>query len=342
MEIKEITDKQIWGGFQAKQEFSNILQSWNWGEFQKSLGRKVWYLGIYDGPNLLGTCMAHIIPTKLRTHIYTSNGPTIDWSDKAITRKLLEYLKTLGKQENAKFVRLDPMIKDSAENLSMLKELSLIQAATNIQAERKWYLDISPSEDELLQNMKKNTRYSIKRSEREGVTVKYSKEIKDFDKFWKLFDETVKRQKFVPHTKNYYETQIKSFPEQYRIFWAEYKKEIIATALIPFYGNTAFYLHAASTHKYNNTFPSYALLWSAIKDAKSQGLKYFDFWGIAPTDDPKHPWAGFTFFKKGFGGFEKSLIRAHDLPLSFQYKLIRILEATRRVWGRAYFNLTHK
>jgi lipid II:glycine glycyltransferase (peptidoglycan interpeptide bridge formation enzyme) len=343
LEIKEISDSKVWEEFQSKQEFSNILQSWEWGEFQASLNRKVWFLGIYNSNQLQGTCMAHIIPTKLRTHIYTSMGPTLDWSNKDVQKAIIEYLKKLGKQENVKFVRLDPMIEENEENLRMLKSRGLVRASTNVQAERKWYLDISPTEKELLQNMKKNTRYSVNRAEREGVVVKNSTDISDFNKFWGLFNETVERQKFVPHTKNYYESQIKSFPGKYRIYWTEYKGEILSTALIPFYGNTVFYLHAAtSSNRVKNTFPAHTLIWNAIKDAKAEGLKYLDFWGIAPTDDPKHPWAGYTFFKKGFGGFDKRLIRAHDLPLSPQYQLVRLLESTRRLWGRAYFNITHR
>lgn len=340
--IKHISDKQIWEEFSLKQSPSVFMQSWNWGQFQKSLKRKVWYLGIFGDKELIGICLCYKVPTKLRTHIYTSNGPIIDL-EKAhdIMPALLKKLRTFALKEDALFVRLDPLILDSEENKTTLRQLGLKRATTNTQAENKWILDISSDEDILLSKMRKNTRYSIKRSAKEGVRVDCSLDFKDFDKFWDLYIETVERQKFIPHDKDYYINQIKAFAQdrQYRIYWAHLKGKILATALIPFYGDTAYYLHAASSNEIKNTFPAHALIWQSIKDAKAEGLTYFDFWGIAPTDNPKHQWAGFSFFKKGFGGFRQDVIRAHDLPISPKYKIVRTLEANRNLWGRKYYKI---
>lgn len=280
----------------------------------------------------------------LQSHLYTSNGPILNWEtnqDAAVL--LLEHLKQLGRQNHAKFVRMDPLIPDTPENRRMLCTLNLVKATTHTQAENRWILDITPDEETVLANMRKNTRYAVRRSAKEGVTVEHSTDPQDFEKFWPLFQHTVETQKFVPHDETYYTEQLKAFAadKQYRIYWAHLGHKVLAAALIPFYGDSAYYLHAASTDEVKNTFPAHALIWQVVQDAKAAGLKYFDFWGIAPTDDPKHPWAGFTFFKTGFGGFRQDVVRAHDLPLSPTYHGIRLLEATRKTWGRAYFKLKH-
>ena len=44
-----------------------------------------------------------------------------------------------------------------------------------------------------------------------------------------------------------------------------------------------------------------------MADAKEKGLKHVDLWGVAPEDQPDHKWAGFTAFKKSFGGREDRL-----------------------------------
>lgn len=345
MNIKEISSKETWESFVKEQSPSVFLQSWNWGQFQKSIGRKVWYLGVYDNGELVGTCLCHMVPTKLRTHLYTSNGPICEWEHSdANLSGLIDYFKELGKKSGAKFIRMDPLIQPSDENRKILARLGFKKSMTNTQAENRWILDITPDEDELLKNMRKNTRYSINRSKREGVTVQSSTDPKDFDKFWPIFEYTVQTQSFVPHSKSYYKKQFEAFSEdkQYRIYWATHKEKILAAALIPFYGDSAYYLHAGSTSEVKNTFPGHALIWQAIRGAKEEGLSYFDFWGIAPTDDPNHPWAGFTFFKQSFGGFRQDVVRAHDMPLTPIYPAIAILEGTRRMWGRTYFNLTQK
>lgn len=343
IKIKPVKSKEEWENFAAIQSPSVFTQAWNWGQFQKSRKRKVWYLGAYDKKELVGICLTHMIPTKFRTHIYTSNGPIMNWDRYLdIMPPLLDELKRLGEENDAIFVRMDPFILDTDENRQKLSQFKMKRAATNSQAEFKWILDITPEEDELLKNMKKNTRYAIRRAQKEGIKVEYSLDPKDFDNFWNLFLDTVEKQKFVPHSKSYYIDQIKSFAEdrEYRIYWAHLKGKILATALIPFYGDTAYYLHAASSHEIRNVFPAHALIWQIVRDAKEAGKNYFDFWGIAPTDDPKHPWAGFTFFKKSFGGFRQDLIRGYDLPINpIRYKFVRELEKTRGLWSRGYYVL---
>jgi len=47
MEIKEINNKEIWENFLSAIKKKTFLNSWNWGEFQKKEGNKIWRLGIY-------------------------------------------------------------------------------------------------------------------------------------------------------------------------------------------------------------------------------------------------------------------------------------------------------
>ncbi len=48
MEVKEITQKEIWENFFLECHEKTFLQSWNWGEFQERMGNKIWRLGIYS------------------------------------------------------------------------------------------------------------------------------------------------------------------------------------------------------------------------------------------------------------------------------------------------------
>ena len=67
-----------------------------------------------------------------------------------------------------------------------------------------------------------------------------------------------------------------------------------------------------------------------LKQARKRGCKIYNFWGITPTDSPRHPWAGLTLFKKGFGGYKKEYVKTQDLPLSGQYWINYLVERIRR------------
>jgi len=76
---------------------------------------------------------------------------------------------------------------------------------------------------------------------------------------------------------------------------------------------------------------AYYLLWEAIKEAKKRGCILYDFWGyVNPEENPKHPWAGPTLFKMGFGGRPYEYVKTQDLPLSNKYWLTFIFEKIRK------------
>lgn len=344
IKIELVEDKKAWDNIASASSPSTVLQSWDWGDFQVSLGRKIWRIGVYDDDVLVGVALAQLIPTKLRTHIYVSNGPVIRREKvKEHMPKLVGYLKALAIQEKVHFVRIDPLYKDDELINKELSDMGMKRSQTFTQSENKWLLDVTEEEESLLRNMRKSTRYEIKKAEREGVTVYSSDKIEDYKQFEKLFLITAKRQNFIPHPITYYEKQFTTLTKGgiYKAYCAVRNGEVLATALISFYGDTASYLHASSLSnpEVNKYMAPPALVWQAIKDTKAKGMKYFDFWGIALTDDPKHPWAGFTRFKKGFGGFLFKVVRSYDIPTSPRYPLIALMDATRESWGIWYYKL---
>ena len=98
---------------------------------------------------------------------------------------------------------------------------------------------------------------------------------------------------------------------------------------------TRFYMQSATDSDYKKLPATVGLLTASIFDAKEKGLKFFDFWGIAPENaPPTHPWAGFTAFKKSFGGFARDYSGTFDLALNKKkyalYKSLRSLNLRLR------------
>jgi lipid II:glycine glycyltransferase (peptidoglycan interpeptide bridge formation enzyme) len=191
-------------------------------------------------------------------------------------------------------------------------------------AELCWVLDIDQPEDVLLASMRKTTRYEVRRAEKLGVTVRVSTELEDLDAFLRLYKETAKRRGFVAHEGVAEEFEVFGRENRAIILLGLYEGTLLAGALILFSPHQAIYHHGASM---STKIPaSYLVQWRAIREAKKRGLKLYNFWGIAPEDNPNHPWRGLTLFKKGFGGRTVSFLHAQDLVISSWYAVPRIVE----------------
>jgi len=86
------------------------------------------------------------------------------------------------------------------------------------------------------------------------------------------------------------------------INWAEHNGDPIAANLYVMNYPTMTYLHGGFDYKYRHLMAPYLLQWEAMKLAYDKRFEYYDFWGYEPSDGSKPLWAGFSRFKKGFGG----------------------------------------
>ena len=208
-----------------------------------------------------------------------------------------------------------------------------------MQPENTWILDLGKSEDELLSGMSSRCRYNIKLAEKSGVKVHSNEsDRKMLNTFFDLFSTTAKRHKISYRGADYFSNflDILGKAGYARIYSAtllqEEGKEINLTSGICVYSrDKAIYMFGASSDELRNLKAPNLLVWRMIADAKAAGKKEFDFYGIAPNDDPKHPWAGITSFKKQFGGCQIDIIGSYDLIFkSAEYTAFKMLEKMRR------------
>ncbi len=321
----------------ASKEEKTFLQSWNWGEFNRAQGSKIWRLGIFNDGSLWGAALVIKVKARRGTFLFVPQGPIFDKNFQFSIfnfQFLINYLKGLALDEGCDFIRISPALDRSEKNQKLFQGIGFRRAPIHMHAELMWILDIAPKEEKLLKDMRKTARYSIRKAERDGVKIIKSLEPNDVLRFNKIYKETAERHSFTPYSLGYLQKEFECFAkdDQAMIFLAEYNGEIVAAAMIIFYGSSAFYHHGASSSKHGEVPSAYLLQWEAIREAKNRGCKIYNFWGIAGADPPVggHPWAGLTLFKKGFGGFSKEYLPAQDLPLRPQYWLSFIVEKIRK------------
>jgi len=337
-EIKSIDTKDIWENFLQATRPNTFLHSWNWGEFNRQMGDKVFRLGLFDGEKLHGIALIIKITAKRGSFLFCPHGPIFDSQiDNQEAFKILIFnLRNIAKSENCSFVRLSPLMLDNFENKQVFKNLNFFEAPLHMHPELSWMLDIQPDEKELIQAMRKTTRYSIRKAENLGVEIEISHDLSSLKDFWEVYKATYERQHFIPFNQYYLETEFKNFAvdDQVRVFLGKYNGEVIAAAIVIYYNGSGYYHHGASNQKYSYIPASYLVQWRAIQEARRRGFNKYNFWGISPDDKPKHPWAGLSLFKKGFGGYAEAYVHAKDLPINNKYWLTYAIETIRKVKRR--------
>lgn len=318
MDVREIEDKKQWNTFVGDYTPNTFLQSWQWGEFLKSQDHHPFRLGLFEGDELIGTALFTKIMSKRANYLDCHGAPMIDWNNPEQFAAFEQYLEKLAQRENIHFFRFRaPMHHDDAfvENM---QQQGYKLAPMYFQAEYTMVLDLTRSEDEIMANMRKNTRYYVRRSEREGVKVRISQDPQDLKVLFELYQETVERQEFIPYDFDFFKTEFEIFhaDDLTDIYIAEYDGKPVAAAMMVYFDKGAYYHHGASIRLENDVYAPYLLQWEAIKNAKRRGMETYDFFGVAPNDDEDHPRAGLTKFKRGFGGERVRWMHTLDYPVN--------------------------
>lgn len=340
LEVREVKNKEIWESFLLNCEEKTFLDSWNWGEFQKMMENKIWRLGVYNNGGLFSVALVVKTMAKRGAFLLVPHGPTFAKATAGrpkikyeILKTFLEELEKIAKEEKASFIRISPIWERNEENIEIFKKLRFRMAPIFVHPELVWELDLKPSEEELLMQMRKTARYLIKQGlKNREIEILQSNKIEDVEVFNKLYQETVDRHRFIPFSLNYLKNEFLAFQpdNQISIFFGKYKNDIASSAMIIFWSNIGFYHQGASSSKYPKIPVSYLLQWEAIKEAKRRGCKFYNFWGIAPSEALKHRYTGVTLFKMGFGGYKKEYVKTQDFPISKKYWLTFLFEKLRK------------
>lgn len=287
-----------------------FLQSVEWENFQKSVGRRVWRMG----DSLL---IRHDLPGGFN-YLYCPRPELV------IDNWLLD-TQNIAKEEESVFLKIDPI--DELQVTSYR-----LQVASSLQPQKTVIVDLQKSEEELLRAMHPKTRYNIRLAERKGVVVEPVGEPTTTDSMiWRnLISATAHRENFYTHERSYYEKLLRVRSEHFsnELFLADYSMTTLAGAIVNFYqpSQTATYLHGASLRENKEIMASYLLNWRIMQEARRRGFMFYDLWGI---DEKK--WPGITRFKLGFGGKVVEYPPSVDLvyrPLLYKlYKFVRLIRS---------------
>lgn len=289
-----------------------FLQSPHWAAFLRALGRTVHE---ESGPGWSFLAVEEKNPAgKL---LYAPYGPQAD-SPEAFDAALAA-LTGLARRCGAVFVRIEPVSAGlaMAGAAAALRSRGLRPAPANQQPELSWIVDLDRDFKEILADMKPVNRNLYRNIHKKGVTFRSSQDPAEISVLLEFLHMTAARNGFKPQSDEYLSQVARSLMPAgaATLFIAELEGTPIAAALAYDSSDTRTYAHAALDDTHRKLSAGIPLLVTLIADARDKGLKHVDLWGVAPEDQPDHKWAGFTAFKKSFGGRRVEYPGTWDLPV---------------------------
>ncbi|MGB3985186.1 MAG: peptidoglycan bridge formation glycyltransferase FemA/FemB family protein, partial [Limnochordia bacterium] len=178
METK-LLDKRpsLFNHFVASHPRGDLLQTTYWGQLKSLTGWEPFPLGVMSGGQLLAGALVlkRKIPLMSKCIFYSPRGPL--FSDLEALECLVEGVAELAQEHGALFWKMDPALPKGDPLWSQFAQKRLHKVDTGldfdgVQPGFIMELDLRPSLETILANMKSKTRYNIRYAQRKGVTVR--------------------------------------------------------------------------------------------------------------------------------------------------------------------------
>jgi len=348
MEVRPATDADAtaWQALLGRSAAGDFLHDWAWADVAAFDGQPQRRYVLVEGGTITGLAAAQVRPLMAgRSFWYVPHGPVLDYADPAAAervRAIVIGLREAARSHGAVAVKLEPRLPAESQPLSMFEGRGLRRLPDMLQIAQTRIVELG-SDEELLAGFDKDTRYSVRRAEREGATVAVTQDaesLEAIDALHGLVVETQRRAGFPLPPLERYRTAWRALGGAGRAAILEARRagELLASGMVVIEGDRSFYLFSGSRREAPGEpkrYASYALQWAMMRHARGRGVRLHDLWGVAPAGaGPDHPWHGVGLFKKGFGGREVRWCGSWDIVANPALYRLRTAAGIMRGWVR--------
>ena len=281
------------------------LQSPAWAHCQTALGKRVQQL---SGPGWRASCIVE--SRRLGRYLYVPYGPVCDDAD--ALPAALEAVTAFARECSAWWVRVEPRPHAVASGEQPLAEpwgerlahLGFSRAGHDHQPAHSRLIDLTQDEDAILADMTGSIRTIHRNHAKKGLEVRASRRPEDVAVLTRFLDDAA-RVKSIRARSHDYLTKVATslMPEGAATLYSTWKDdEPLCATLVYDSPEQRLFAHAAMPVQHRKLRPNQPLITAALLDARRAGQLTADLFGLAPPDEPAHPWAGFSAFKRSFGG----------------------------------------
>ncbi len=241
--------------------------------------------------------------------------------DNANLKKFLKEVEAYAAARAMFMVAYEPLATLDSPRTQVITSAGYRRYKRSVLPKYPMFIDLSPTETDMIAGISKSTRYNIKQAQKLGVKVQIiypdmpaeaEQFIAKYDQspaaaFYDLLKTVSGRKMYSIPPLSFFEKAWSSYQGTKAIafIFAEYEDKILSANFSQFFGNWAGSYYTANLPGFSKQKSSYLLKWQTILAAKQQGKLVFDMWGYYPGLKPSHPEYGYGEFKKGFRGVEK-------------------------------------
>ncbi|HQY30707.1 MAG TPA: peptidoglycan bridge formation glycyltransferase FemA/FemB family protein [Thermomicrobiales bacterium] len=310
MTLDLVTSQQAWNEAALKGS-GHLLQSWNWGSFKSRFGWEVERVAV-----AAGTVVAQAqILFRSRGPVsvgYIPRGPIVPTGDPELAEALIRQIDAVCQRRRALYTMFETETELPFQGT--YKDHGFVLGANRIQPARTVKVALR-TDEELLAQMRQNTRYSVRLASRCGVIVQSLGNPWAISDFYRLLADTSERNSFGIHSQEYYAAFLETFGQDAVCIFADSEGHLAASLIAARFGKEAIYMYGASSTEFRQHGAAFLLQFEAMKWARAGGCERYDLWGI-PVLDPESisetgdsiagtkgdDWRGLYRFKTGFGG----------------------------------------
>lgn len=231
MEFVEITEKEYFK-FWENHELKTFLSAVEIGKLRQKSGWEVYYVGLKEKKKIVAAAMLVSHKRHFNTYeFYSPRGFLLDFHNKELLELFTQEISQYIKRKRGYVLRIDPYIIhkqrdldgniveggiDNTEIVNHLKNLGYKRVREEDMEQVGWMFSLDldgKTEEQILKEMKQNTRNTIRKTEKIGITVKEIS-YEELPRFHHIMEETGERKNFSIRKIDYYQQMYQLFHDQ--------------------------------------------------------------------------------------------------------------------------------
>ncbi|HWP13825.1 MAG TPA: peptidoglycan bridge formation glycyltransferase FemA/FemB family protein [Ramlibacter sp.] len=326
-----------WDRFLAATPDTGFMQSSAWAQFRARGGCEHFAVTLKDGDAIVGGALVGKWTYEPgHCFYYVQEGPVLPADEDSAAEvfdAVLESIERHRKAEDAtvSHLRIEPRWQRLPDFVRGFRPPAFPDHRF-CEPRNTLCIDLRPSEDEILAQMKPKGRYNVRVARKHGVAVVRDNSYRGLIDFMRIQRRTAVRKGMQPTAPGYFRTMLAELVPrgQASLFFAEHRGRRLATALVVNFGRRATYLFGGSLLAQRRVMAPTLLHFEIMRRAKASGCEWYDLWGVAPPDQPDHAWQQISEFKRKLGGVEVRLVPTLDYVYDDSaYDHFRIAESAR-------------